>query len=296
MYDPHIKVACLKSTWISKASARQRKGRAGRTRSGICYHMYSSARHESMAEFQDSELLRMPLEEVVLQVGGGWCWGGEGGGVGLVGGWCWDGLSALFSRPLAPFPFVFMLLVSSSLSLSLSFPFPSCLSLTLILPRPSFPSFLPSPPSNPFPPSPHSCPGKATGVGAGGGGRVGGGLKFPAARSGPPARPVHTQRRSVLFVGGIHGLCVCVSERLCLCVRVCMCLCLGMCLCIYVSVCVSVFLSACVCLSVSVFLCGCIFVSVFVCLCICVCLCRALCVVVGWLLTLEMHTMFSTQC
>ena len=68
MYDPHIKLAFLKSSWISQASARQRKGRAGRTRAGVCFHLFSRRRHSSLPEFQDSELLRMPLEELVLQV------------------------------------------------------------------------------------------------------------------------------------------------------------------------------------------------------------------------------------
>ena len=66
-YDPHVKLAYLKSTWISRASARQRKGRAGRTRSGVCFHLFSKRRHGSLPEFQDSELLRMPLEELCLQ-------------------------------------------------------------------------------------------------------------------------------------------------------------------------------------------------------------------------------------
>lgn len=67
-YDPHVKLSYLKSTWISQAAARQRKGRAGRTRAGVCFHLFSRRRHTSLPEFQDSELLRMPLEELVLQV------------------------------------------------------------------------------------------------------------------------------------------------------------------------------------------------------------------------------------
>lgn len=66
-YDPHVKLDYLKATWVSQAAARQRKGRAGRTRSGVCFHLFSAKRHKSLAEHQDSELLRMPLEELVLQ-------------------------------------------------------------------------------------------------------------------------------------------------------------------------------------------------------------------------------------
>jgi len=66
-YDPHTKLAYLQSAWISQASARQRRGRAGRTQAGVCFHLYSTLRSQHLSEFQDSELLRMPLEELVLQ-------------------------------------------------------------------------------------------------------------------------------------------------------------------------------------------------------------------------------------
>ncbi|WXC66372.1 hypothetical protein SNK03_012151 [Fusarium graminearum] len=55
--------------WISQASANQRSGRAGRTGPGHCYRLYSSAVYErDFPEFTDPELLRMPLEGIVLQL------------------------------------------------------------------------------------------------------------------------------------------------------------------------------------------------------------------------------------
>ncbi|CAK7224384.1 putative ATP-dependent RNA helicase DHR1 [Sporothrix curviconia] len=55
--------------WISKASASQRSGRAGRTGPGHCYRLYSSAVYEeNFAEFSEPEILRMPIEGVVLQL------------------------------------------------------------------------------------------------------------------------------------------------------------------------------------------------------------------------------------
>lgn len=55
--------------WISQASASQRSGRAGRTGPGHCYRLYSSAVYErDFPEFTDPELLRMPLEGIVLQL------------------------------------------------------------------------------------------------------------------------------------------------------------------------------------------------------------------------------------
>ncbi len=51
---------------ISKASANQRSGRAGRTGPGH-YKLYSSAIYESAFEdFSKPEILRMPIENVVL--------------------------------------------------------------------------------------------------------------------------------------------------------------------------------------------------------------------------------------
>lgn len=56
------------TTWISKASADQRMGRAGRTGPGHCYRFYSSAVYESFQDFAEPEIFRSPLEGVVLQL------------------------------------------------------------------------------------------------------------------------------------------------------------------------------------------------------------------------------------
>eukprot|EP00889_Picochlorum_renovo_P003077 jgi/Picre1/30107/NNA_005476.t1 len=67
-FDPYSGVSTLQSGWISKASAKQRKGRAGRCRKGLAFHMYSRQRYEAMDEYQAPELMRTPLEEMGLQV------------------------------------------------------------------------------------------------------------------------------------------------------------------------------------------------------------------------------------
>lgn len=55
--------------WVSKASADQRAGRAGRTGPGHCYRLYSSAIYESyFPQFSRPEILRMPFESVVLSM------------------------------------------------------------------------------------------------------------------------------------------------------------------------------------------------------------------------------------
>ena len=68
-YDSVSGVQSYEISWISKASANQRSGRAGRTGPGHCYRLYSSAVYErDFAPFADPELLRMPLEGVALQL------------------------------------------------------------------------------------------------------------------------------------------------------------------------------------------------------------------------------------
>ncbi|KAK1388731.1 Helicase C-terminal domain-containing protein [Heracleum sosnowskyi] len=67
-YDPYNNVSTLHSSWISKASAKQREGRAGRCQASICYHLYSKLRAASLPAFQVPEIKRMPIEELCLQV------------------------------------------------------------------------------------------------------------------------------------------------------------------------------------------------------------------------------------
>ncbi|OCU02238.1 3'-5' RNA helicase YTHDC2 [Xenopus laevis] len=65
-FDALNNVTMLKMVWISKASAIQRKGRAGRCRPGICFRLFSKLRFQNMLEFQTPELLRIPLHELCL--------------------------------------------------------------------------------------------------------------------------------------------------------------------------------------------------------------------------------------
>jgi ATP-dependent RNA helicase DHX37/DHR1 len=69
VYDQSNGVQKFEINWISKASAEQRAGRAGRTGPGHCYRLYSSAVYErDFAEYADPEILRTPIESVVLQL------------------------------------------------------------------------------------------------------------------------------------------------------------------------------------------------------------------------------------
>lgn len=53
---------------ISKSSAMQRRGRAGRTRSGKCYRLYSKKSYDSRDMYTLEEILRTDLSEVVLRM------------------------------------------------------------------------------------------------------------------------------------------------------------------------------------------------------------------------------------
>jgi HrpA-like RNA helicase len=59
----------LMPTWISKASATQRAGRTGRLRPGTCYRLYTrQSFEEHMADFEPGEILRIPLDSVILML------------------------------------------------------------------------------------------------------------------------------------------------------------------------------------------------------------------------------------
>jgi RNA helicase HrpA len=53
---------------ISKASANQRRGRAGRTRPGVCYRLYARKDYEARPLFSTEEIHRTDLSEVVLRM------------------------------------------------------------------------------------------------------------------------------------------------------------------------------------------------------------------------------------
>jgi ATP-dependent RNA helicase DHX37/DHR1 len=63
VYDKATGVESFQIGWISKASAAQRTGRAGRTGPGHCYRLYSSAIFErDFPQFSEPEILKYPIE------------------------------------------------------------------------------------------------------------------------------------------------------------------------------------------------------------------------------------------
>ena len=69
-FDPESNISSLQEVFISRASGKQRSGRAGRVRPGHCWKLYSKEFFESSAicNYPVPEICRIPLEDVVLQV------------------------------------------------------------------------------------------------------------------------------------------------------------------------------------------------------------------------------------
>ncbi len=67
-YNPQRGSAIMENQWISKANVQQRAGRAGRVQPGESYHLYSEDKFEEMDRFPQAEILRIPLEKVVMDI------------------------------------------------------------------------------------------------------------------------------------------------------------------------------------------------------------------------------------
>ena len=67
-YDPDTGLSALTETWVTKAAARQRRGRAGRTKPGECYKLYTAKQEQEMSDYPIPEILRVPLESLSLAV------------------------------------------------------------------------------------------------------------------------------------------------------------------------------------------------------------------------------------
>ncbi|XP_015783986.1 probable ATP-dependent RNA helicase DHX37 [Tetranychus urticae] len=67
-YDQTTGISTFLIDWISQSSADQRAGRSGRTGKGHCYRLYSSAVYNDFKKFSDAEIVRKPIDDLVLQM------------------------------------------------------------------------------------------------------------------------------------------------------------------------------------------------------------------------------------
>ncbi|HTU90048.1 MAG TPA: DEAD/DEAH box helicase, partial [Gemmataceae bacterium] len=68
VFDPRVGLDRLQLTPISRASADQRAGRAGRTQPGICVRLWSGGAHRARPEQTEPEIRRVDLAGAVLQL------------------------------------------------------------------------------------------------------------------------------------------------------------------------------------------------------------------------------------
>jgi ATP-dependent helicase HrpB len=67
-FDPKSGLSRLETVQISKDSADQRAGRAGRLSAGVCYRMWTKATHERLAEHRIPEIMEADLASLVLDM------------------------------------------------------------------------------------------------------------------------------------------------------------------------------------------------------------------------------------
>lgn len=67
-FDPASGMARLDTQRISRASATQRAGRAGRLEPGVCYRLWSHAQHEQLSAYSSAEILQADLAGLALQL------------------------------------------------------------------------------------------------------------------------------------------------------------------------------------------------------------------------------------
>ena len=67
-FDPGSGMTRLDTQRISRASATQRAGRAGRLEPGVCYRLWSEAQHEQLAAYGSPEILQADLAGLALQL------------------------------------------------------------------------------------------------------------------------------------------------------------------------------------------------------------------------------------
>jgi ATP-dependent helicase HrpB len=68
-FDPGSGMTRLDTQRISRASATQRAGRAGRLEPGVCYRLWSQDQHEQLAAYASAEILSADLASLALQLG-----------------------------------------------------------------------------------------------------------------------------------------------------------------------------------------------------------------------------------
>ncbi|USG62286.1 ATP-dependent helicase HrpB [Sneathiella marina] len=68
IFDPNSGMSRLETTRVSRSSADQRRGRAGRLTAGICYRLWTAAEDRSLVEYSPPEILTTDLCTLMLEL------------------------------------------------------------------------------------------------------------------------------------------------------------------------------------------------------------------------------------
>ena len=67
-YEPKKQINVMEKRFITKAQMTQRKGRAGRTKAGFCYKIYTPKDEENAVDFPEPEIKKIDLKNVCLSL------------------------------------------------------------------------------------------------------------------------------------------------------------------------------------------------------------------------------------
>lgn len=67
-YDPLTGARCLGEEFIAKSSIKQRRGRAGRTRPGVCFHLYTKKQAETTQPFPTPDIQKSDITSDMLNL------------------------------------------------------------------------------------------------------------------------------------------------------------------------------------------------------------------------------------
>nr|WP_321454555.1 ATP-dependent helicase HrpB [uncultured Cohaesibacter sp.] len=67
-FEPNLGISRLETVRVSRASADQRQGRAGRTEPGVCYRLWDKGQTAALPAFEPPEILQTDLSRLVLDL------------------------------------------------------------------------------------------------------------------------------------------------------------------------------------------------------------------------------------